>query len=129
MWPWTPPSRSRRRFSNSNLNPIAAAFDIKAYGKGDSTSGTSVIEVTDFFKGDNQVVSLTPAIKRRFNLAAISPDRSYIENIHTYPINTEIRTVKTFTASPAPGGPRPTGPHAGAPSAAEVSGRRDDRTE
>jgi Met-zincin/Domain of unknown function (DUF5117)/Domain of unknown function (DUF5118) len=102
--------------SNSNMNPIAAEFDVKAYGKSaDSTSGTVVIEVTDFFKGDNQVVSLTPGIKRRFNLAALAPERSYIESIHTYPINTEIRTVKTFTASPAPaaapagGGRMPTG--------------------
>lgn len=91
---------------NSNFEPIAAAFDIKAYGKSaDSTSGTAVIEVTDFFKGDNQVVSLTPGIKRRFNLAAISPERSYIESIHTFPINTEIRSVKTYTASPAPAAP------------------------
>jgi hypothetical protein len=101
--------------SNSNMNPIAAAFDVRAYGKSaDSTSGTVVIEVTDFFKGDNQVVSLTPAIKRRFNLAAIAPERSYIESIRTYPINTEIRTVKTYTSSPAPalpaaGGRMPTG--------------------
>jgi Met-zincin/Domain of unknown function (DUF5117)/Domain of unknown function (DUF5118) len=92
--------------TNSNMNPIAAAFDVRAYGKSaDSSSGTVVIEVTDFFKGDNQIVSLTPGIKRRFNMAALAPERSYIESIHTYPINTEIRTVKTFTASPAPAGP------------------------
>ncbi len=110
---------------NSNLNPIAAAFDVRAYGKSaDSTSGTVVIEVTDFFKGDNQPVSLTPAIKRRFSLAVLSPERSYIESIHTYPINTEIRTVKTFIppASPAPaaaaGGRNPVGELP----AAEVSG-------
>jgi len=91
--------------SNSNMDPIAAAFEVKAYGKGSDSSATTVIDVTDFFKGDNQVVSLTPGIKRRFNLAAIAGDRSYIESIHTYPINTEIRTVKTFTASPAPTAP------------------------
>jgi len=91
---------------NSNMDPIAAEFDVKAYGKSaDSTSGTVVIDVTDFFKGDNQVVSLTPAIKRRFNLAALSPERSYIASIHTYPLNTEIRTVKTYTASPVPAAP------------------------
>lgn len=91
---------------NSNLNPIAAAFDVKAYGKSaDSTSGTVVIDVTDFFKGDNQPVSLTTGIKRRYSLAMISPERSYIESIHTYPINTEIKTVKTWTSSPAPAGP------------------------
>src|SRR5215831_3029968 len=97
--------------ANSNVNPIASAFDVKAYGK-DSVTNTksSVIEVTDFFKGDNQVVSLSPGVKRRYNFAAIAADRSYIESIHTYPINTEIRTVKTFTSSPAGGFGAPGGP-------------------
>ena len=111
---------------NSNLNPIAAAFDVAAFGKSaDSTSGTVVIDVTDYFKGDNQPISLTPAIKRRYQLATLSQERSYIESIHTYPINTEIRTVKTFlpppNAQPAPtagGGRNPVGELP----AAEVSG-------
>ncbi len=88
---------------NSYLDPIVAAFDIKAYGK-DST--TSVIDVTDFFKGDNQAVSLTSGEKKNFNLSALAADRSYIESIKSYPINMEIRTVKTFSASaPMPGSP------------------------
>ncbi len=96
--------------SNSNVNPIAAAFDVKAYGKSkDSATGTTVIDVTDFFKGDNQAVSLNPGIKRRYSLGGIAADRSYIESIHTYPINTEIRTVKTFSSNPSPGG-MPGGP-------------------
>jgi hypothetical protein len=88
---------------NSYLDPIVASFDIKAYGK-DSTS--SVIEVTDFFKGDNQAVSLTPSAKRMFSLMGLAADRSYIESIKSYPINMEVRTVKTFNASaPMPGSP------------------------
>ena len=88
--------------SNSYLDPIGAAFDIKAFGK-DSTS--TVIEVTDFFKGDNQIVSLDPNLKKIFNLTSIASDRSYVQSIKTFPINTEIRTVKTFsttTGSPMP---------------------------
>ncbi len=110
--------------TNSNMNPIAAAFDIKAYGKSaDSASSTTVIDVTDFFKGDNQPVTLTPAIKRRFNLAAIDAARSYIESIRTYPINTEIRTIKTFTASTAPAAPVAGGrAPQGSLNAAEVAG-------
>ncbi len=109
--------------TNSNMNPIAAAFDIRAYGKGPDSSGTTVIEVTDFFKGDNQAVSLTPNVKRRFNLAAIAPERSYIESIRTYPINTEVRTVKTFTSTPTQPGAAPTGRNAPVSlPAAEVTG-------
>ncbi len=88
-----------RAVRNSNLDPIAEAFEIKTYGK-----ESVVIEVTDFFKGDNQPVSLDPPTKRRYNLGGISSDRSYISFIHTFPLNTEVRTVKTFTSSPSPGG-------------------------
>lgn len=81
--------------TNSNLNAIAAAFPIAAYGK---DSASVVLDVTDYFKGDNQVVSINANIKRSFGLGPIAADRSYIQKISTYPINTEIRTVKTFTA-------------------------------
>ncbi len=87
--------------NNSYLNAIASAFDIKAFGK-DSTS--SIIDVTDFFKGDNQIVSINPNRKRSLNLSMLSPDRSYIQTINTYPLNTEIRTVKTYVSSPMPAG-------------------------
>src|SRR5450432_4243883 len=82
---------------NSNVDPIAAAFEIKAYGK---DSNSVVIDVSDFFKLDNQPVSLSPEIKRKYNLSGISSDRSYISYIHSFPLNTEVRTVKTFSSSP-----------------------------
>lgn len=80
---------------NSNVDPIAAAFDIRAYGK-DSTS--VVIDVTDYFKGDNQIVSIPPGVKSRMKLGGLAMDRSYIESINTFPINTEVRSVKTFSS-------------------------------
>lgn len=82
---------------NSNVDPIAQAFDIKAYGK---DSNSVVIDVTDFFKGDNPVFSLGANEKKRFNLMSLSPDRSFIETIHTFPINTEVRTTKTYVSIP-----------------------------
>jgi hypothetical protein len=87
-----------RAVKNSYLDPIAAAFPIAAFGK---DSGSVVIEVTDFFKGDNQIVSLDPNDKRQFGLGALAADRSYIQSINTYPINTEIRTVKTYSTTPS----------------------------
>lgn len=79
---------------NSNVEPIAAAFDIKAIRKDTSY----VINVTDFFKGDNQLISLDPQKKRRYSLTTIINDRSYIQSIKSFPINTEVRMVKTFTS-------------------------------
>jgi hypothetical protein len=92
----------------SNLATIVGTFDIKSLSK--DGKGV-VIDVTDYFKGDNQIVSLPPMQKQRFKFAALAPDKSYITRISTYPINTEVRTVKTFSAAPAgpttPYGPKP----------------------
>lgn len=89
-----------RAVRNSNLNPIAEAFEIKAYSK--DSSGV-VIDVTDFFKGDNQPISLGAFTKRRFNLGNQVSDRSYIMNITPYPINTEVRVVRTYSSTPSIG--------------------------
>ncbi|NNV55735.1 zinc-dependent metalloprotease [Limnovirga soli] len=83
--------------TNSNLNPIAAAFEIKALGK-DSTS--VIIDVTDFFNGDNQVINIDPSGKKFLNLANLASDRSYIKTINSYPINIEVKTVKTYNSYP-----------------------------
>jgi hypothetical protein len=85
--------------TNSNLNPIVGAFDIKALSK--DSSGI-VIDVTDFFKNDNQPMSLSPSTKRRFNLSGQQNDKSYIESIHPLPINMEVRVVRTFGSTPPP---------------------------
>lgn len=81
---------------NSSADPIIGVFDIKALKKDTS----SVIEVTEFFKGDNQVFSLDPVNKQLLKIAAIQADRSFIQHIRSYPINTEIRTTKTFSVIP-----------------------------
>lgn len=85
---------------NSNVDPIASAIDVKALSR-DSLG--VVLDMTEYFKGDNLPVSLNGGAKRRLNLGGLASDRSYIESIRSYPINTEIRTVKTFTSSPSMG--------------------------
>lgn len=93
---------------NSNVEPIAFSFDIKAARKDTGV----VVEVTDFFKGDNQIVSLPPTTKTTYRLGTPASDRTFIQSIKTFPINTEITVVKTFTAMPAGlslgAGPSPT---------------------
>lgn len=80
---------------NSTVNPIAVAFDIKAYGP---DSASVVIDVTDFFKGDNIPIGIPAAVKARMKLGGVAQDRSYIEQINTFPKNTEVRSVKTFSS-------------------------------
>lgn len=88
---------------NSNVEPIAAAFDVRAIRKDSST----VIDVTDFFRNDNQVVSLPPAMKARYRILAAAADRSFIQTVKSYPINTEVRVTKTFNVNTTPTPPSP----------------------
>ncbi len=106
--------------TNSNVNTIIQAFPIAAFSK---DSSGYVIDVTDFFKGDIQPVSINPMIKRFYSLQGLAPDRSFIQKISTFPINTEIRTIKTYFSANAsmfgmPAAPSPF-PAASLPAAAE----------
>ena len=80
----------------SNANPLIAAFPIKAFG-----NKTSVVDVTSYLSGDNAAVSLRQNIKRSLNLGGVLPDRSFIKTINAYPLNVEVRTVKTFGVNPS----------------------------
>lgn len=95
---------------NSNVQPIAAAFDIKAFSK-DSTG--SVIDLTDYINGDNDVLFFAPFFKSALRLGGMQSDKSYTVDIKSFPLNTEIKTVKTYgkaaMPSPIPGFP-PAGP-------------------
>jgi hypothetical protein len=90
---------------NSNLDPIAAAFDIKAIRKDTSI----LIDITDYFNSDAQVIGLNSALKTLYRLGGLQSDRSYIQSIKSFPINLEIKTVKTYAVSPPPTGPTPPG--------------------
>lgn len=84
---------------NSNSDPIIGVFEIKAVKK-EPGAKSSVIDVTDFFNADNQVFSLSAISKQLLKLTSFKKEASYIEKIRSFPINTEIRTVKTFSVTP-----------------------------
>ena len=95
--------------NNSNVQPIAAAFDIKALSK-DSTG--SVIDLTDYIGNDNDVLFFSGQIKSALRLGSQQSDKSYIIGVRAYPINIEISTVKTYGrmgGGPAGGGGAPAG--------------------
>lgn len=77
-------------------NPIIASFDIKARNP---ITGNYVIDITDFFKKDVPAVSIPAEEKTSKKLNSLAEDRSFIERISTYPINTEIKTTKTYATS------------------------------
>jgi hypothetical protein len=73
------------------------SFDVKAYGNDSITKTKStVIEVTDFVNGDNDVLFFNSRIKTSLQLGSIQSDKSYIQKILSFPINIEVKTVKTY---------------------------------
>lgn len=92
---------------NSNIQPISAAFEIKAYS---ADSVASVIDVTDILSGDTEIFFFAPSAKTALKLGGLQNDKSYINDIRSYPMNIEIRTVKTYnrnTGQPPAAGMRP----------------------
>lgn len=91
----------------SNVDPIVASYEVKSVRKDTSV----LIDVTDFFKDANQIIAFRPSAKQRYRLTELQKDRSFIESIRAYPINVEIRTVKTYGVStPPPNTGQPTTP-------------------
>ncbi len=84
--------------NNSNITPILEAFDIKAT---DDKKMTFLIDVTEFLNGENPLLALDANQKDAFKLTSLEKDKSYIKEINTFPINTEIKTVKTYKAKPS----------------------------
>ncbi|HEY4151403.1 MAG TPA: DUF5117 domain-containing protein, partial [Chitinophagaceae bacterium] len=87
---------------NSNIQPIAASFDVRAYNT-DSVTGVKscVIEMTEVMNSDNDLFFWGNA-KTAFRIGTYQADKSYIVGVKTFPINTEIRTVKTYTKAANP---------------------------
>jgi hypothetical protein len=78
----------------SNLQPLVAAFGIGAYspnGKG------SVIEVTDYINGDNDILFFNSGSRKAMHVGNPQRNMCYIKDIMSFPMNVEIRTIKTYT--------------------------------
>ncbi len=86
--------------ANSNLQPIVSAFDVKAIRR-DSVSGKGsvVIEIGDYIKGEKGIFNFGTYARKNIGLQSIIPEASYVDTIKAFPLNVEIRMVKTFTRS------------------------------
>lgn len=85
--------------NKSNVQPITAAFDIKALSK-DSTG--NVIDITDFISNDNDVLFFSSQVKSGMRIGGQQNDKSYIVGVRSYPLNIEINTVKTYSRMAGP---------------------------
>jgi hypothetical protein len=80
----------------SNLNAIVASFDVKALS---ADKKTAVVDVTDLFNSDSEIFFFRKYNKTTLKLGGLQKESSYITAISTYPINTEVKTVKTYVKS------------------------------
>lgn len=82
--------------ASSNLNPIMAAFPIKAKSK---DSSSVVIDVTDFLISESPLLSFDAENKKAYSLGVQAADRSYVESVKSFPINTEVKSIRTYSAT------------------------------
>lgn len=78
---------------DASSDPIIGAFKVekrlpKAYK----------IDVTSIMLQDN-CFSIPQWDKTKLHISVMLPNSSYIERVHSYPINTEIRTIRTYTST------------------------------
>lgn len=86
---------------NSNLQPINAAFPVASYHTDSITNAKStVIEMSDYLMGDNDILFFDSRIKRQLGLNAFQKETSYVINAQSFPDNLEIQTVKTYIRTP-----------------------------
>jgi len=95
-----PKSDMFQSVQNSNLEAVLSAFDIKAINK---DSSSVVIDVTELFSKDVQSLGLPQGVRTQYKITTMDEARSYVDTIKSFPINIEVRSLKTYRASDAPG--------------------------
>ena len=82
-----------RAITVSNENPIIGAFKLEEHKK-----DCSKVKVSAFLNDDN-ALGIHSQIRTTFGLGALARDLSYVEDIKTFPTNTEVRLVKTYNST------------------------------
>lgn len=85
---------------NSNLEAVLSSFEIKAINK---DSNSVVIDVTDLYSKDVQSIGLPQQVRTQYKITTLDESRTYIDTIKSFPINVEVRSLKTYRATDPPG--------------------------
>jgi hypothetical protein len=75
-------------------------------GAGSGGAGTSVVDVTDLYLGDHPAFSLPQARRTALQVRSYDRNRSWLEFARSFPINVEIRVVRTYGAGAPPSAAR-----------------------
>lgn len=80
---------------SSSLSPIMESFDIVSI----RGQYSYLIDVSSFFISDANLF-LKPQLKLVFGVTSLDSKRSHIKGIKTFPLNIEIKSVRSFNAKP-----------------------------
>ncbi|MGK7371417.1 MAG: zinc-dependent metalloprotease, partial [Candidatus Halalkalibacterium sp. M3_1C_030] len=84
---------------NSNFEPIIKTFSVESLGK--DSSGV-VIEVTSLYNSDVPSFGLSDRRRTAYKVRRLDSDRTFIDHIHSYPLNIEARSTLTYEAQEPP---------------------------
>ncbi|SNR78262.1 zinc-dependent metalloprotease [Lutibacter flavus] len=84
---------------NSNFEPVLFTFPIKAFSD-DKTA--TVIDATELFSTDVKALGLPEYVRKGYKITRLEANKSFIDSFNSYPLNIEVRHVKTYAASAPP---------------------------
>ena len=87
-----------RTLEQSTVDPIVMSF--KVIGR-NPEKDASLIEVTNLFKQDNNLMGLSGDNKSLLKVRELQNDRTFIDTMKVFPTNIEIATTRTYGSSPA----------------------------
>src|SRR5690554_2396175 len=84
----------------NNFLPIIFSAKIESTNQ---DTGAVVIEASDLYEEDVMAINaISPSIKKRYKVKNLDKSRSFIESVHSYPQNVEVKHVMTYEAEEPP---------------------------
>jgi hypothetical protein len=84
-----------RSVRNSTIQPIIYSFPVKAYN---TKQNSTVVDITDLISNDVSVLTVPTLFRPLFGVGIFMKDRSNVVSVKSFPMNVEIRTMKTYAS-------------------------------
>ena len=82
--------------SNSNFEPIISSFKIAVKNK---DHNSYVIDVTNLYKSDVKMFGFPQSSRKGYKISSLDSKLSFIESIRSFPLNIEVKHIKTYKSS------------------------------
>ena len=82
--------------SNSNFEPIIASFKIEVKNE---EKNSTVIDVSNLFKSDIKAFGFPQRSRKSYKLSSLDSKLSMVESMKSFPLNIEVRHIKTYKSS------------------------------